>query len=233
VRFLEKVARLRKEGYLTAGNLPGLVLSVLSGGRQWVTGNGTFGTELEARLMASLRPEKLLSEILAVFAPHSVLDLGCGTGQAVDFFVRAGVEDVLGVENSAAAIRLSQCPERILRHDLRRFLDLGRRFDLVFSFEFLEHVPERYVPTLLETFDRHTDTIVMSAATPGQGGQGHFNEQPPEYWIRKFADQGFDLNEALTRRFAACGDPFCENILVFHRRPTRDTAPSRTNRVDG
>jgi hypothetical protein len=33
--------------------------------------------------------------------------------------------------------------------------------------------------------------VIMSGATPGQGGYHHVNEQPREYWIDKFAEYGF------------------------------------------
>jgi hypothetical protein len=44
---------------------------------------------------------------------------------------------------------------------------------------------------------RHSDTILFSAAIPGQGGTGHINEQWPPYWIRLFEKNGFHCHDAI------------------------------------
>lgn len=70
---------------------------------------------------------------------------------------------------------------------------------------------------MLKTFSNHADTVVISAAPPGQGGEGHFNEQLPEYWIRKFEKFGYHFEEEKTAEFKKTNDLFCENMLVFER----------------
>jgi len=45
---------------------------------------------------------------------------------------------------------------------------------------------EKYADTFVNTLCRHADTILFSAAHVGQGGDGHINEQPIDYWIEKF-----------------------------------------------
>jgi hypothetical protein len=61
----------------------------------------------------------------------------------------------------------------------------------------------------------------MSAAQPGQGGVGHFNEQPPEYWISKMASVGYTLDEALTQRLQATPDEYAANMLAFRHEASR------------
>ena len=46
-------------------------------------------------------------------------------------------------------------------------------------------------------------TIVFSAAQPGQGGTGHINEQPPEYWAQRFEGRGYDLDRTQTEALRA------------------------------
>jgi hypothetical protein len=46
-----------------------------------------------------------------------------------------------------------------------------------------------------------TDKVIFSAAHPGQGGSGHINCQPKEYWRKRFANNYFEYNEDETRRF--------------------------------
>lgn len=217
--LLRKVRRLREEGYLRPSCAPKIAAAIWNGLRTRLTGDGTFRTEVEVRVAASSRPARLVDGIVRRFAPRSVLDLGCGVGGAIDLLVERGVEDVVGVENSDVAIAMARRPERIIRHDLTRPLDLGRRFDLVLSLEFLEHTHPRYEETVLANFSRHGDLVVLTAARPGQGGQGHLNERPAEHWIRRFAGMGFAFDEGSTEALRALRDAYWENLLVFRRFP--------------
>lgn len=154
-------------------------------------GNSIFVTEWELP-MCSLFPRSAIEFVLERFRPQSVLDVGCGTGAALGFFVDRGL-DAAGIEGSELAISRNPNGERIRCHDLEYPLDLGRRFDLVWSFEVAEHLRPDKAETFVDTLTRHSDLVVLSAAPPGQGGEGHFNEQPPEYWIELFDSKGFGL----------------------------------------
>jgi len=68
----------------------------------------------------------------------------------------------------------------------------------------------------MKTLTNHADRIVMSAARPGQGGEGHFNEQLPEYWIEKFIARGFKYDEDSTQILRSIDEMFSPNMLVFH-----------------
>jgi len=76
-------------------------------------------------------------------------------------------------------------------HDLSTPLDLKKSFDLVQSLEVAEHLPEGKAELFVDNLIRHGDVILFSAAVPHQGGEHHVNEQPPEYWRRKFAARGY------------------------------------------
>ncbi len=166
--------------------------------------------------MASLPLPKKLDLMLELFRPKTVLDLGCGTGWSLSYLIDHGI-DAMGVEGSPLAISKSRHAEKIVRHDLNKELNLGRRYDVLWSVEVVEHIHPDYVGTLLKSFSNHADRIVMSAATPGQGGEGHFNEQPPEYWIEKFEKAGYMLDAASTEKFRAIEEWHSENMLVFSR----------------
>ena len=168
--------------------------------------------------MCSLHAGVLLDKTLELLHPKTVLDLGCGTGQSLNYLMSKGI-DVVGIEGSQTAIELAQHPERIRQADLRKPLSLGRTFDLVWCYEVVEHIHAKYVDNLLRTFSAHGDTIVLSAAPPGQGGEGHFNEQPPQYWIEEFGRFGYALDEGITQQLRDVNSGFCANMLVFRRRP--------------
>jgi SAM-dependent methyltransferase len=155
---------------------------------------------------------------LAQWLPaNSVLDVGCGDGQALGVFKALGC-DVLGVDG------IPQDSPYIVEHDftLGPFRP-GRRFDLVWSCEFVEHVEERYVPNFLETFQSGR-YVFMTHAEPGQPGHHHVNCQPREYWVKKLAAIGYEYVPLLTsaaRRLAQANpDPwnhFARSGLAFKR----------------
>ena len=164
--------------------------------------------------LCSLLAARMLSVGLEMFQPTSVLDVGCGTGRAIDWFLARGV-DAIGIEGSALAKQKAKHPERIHTCDLNKPIDLSRRFDMVWSFEVAEHIHPKFVDNFLDTLTGHSNVIVLSAAPPGQGGEGHFNEQPPEYWIDKFSRLGFEYQEAAAKVFHETKEFYCENMLVF------------------
>jgi 2-polyprenyl-3-methyl-5-hydroxy-6-metoxy-1,4-benzoquinol methylase len=185
--------------------------------------SGIFVTRDELG-MCSLHPVQQVNTIVAVVKPKSVLDVGCGTGQTTGYLADRGLE-VLGLEASRVAIRHGTRPDLVRFHDLRRPLDLGRQFDLVWCFEVAEHIHPRFVDVFVDTLAKHSRVVAMSAAPPGQGGEGHFNEQPKSYWVEKFAARGFDQHEHWTAALAATGEFYSQNIMVFHKRADTTSAP--------
>jgi hypothetical protein len=75
--------------------------------------------------------------------------------------------------------------------------DLKSR-DVAISFEVAEHLPEAYADRFVNLMCLGSDNVVVSAATPGQGGLDHVNEQPHEYWISKFSQRGYGYDERLS-----------------------------------
>jgi hypothetical protein len=67
--------------------------------------------------------------------------------------------------------------------------------------------------------------VVITHATPGQGGYHHVNEQPAEYWVEQFARYQFRHNgieSGFVRKLAAeevCGPSnyMSRTGLVFQR----------------
>jgi hypothetical protein len=159
----------------------------------------------------------------------SVIDIGCGEGQSVEFFLKAGCE-TLGVEGYAPAVRDSRVGEHIALHDYSRGPFLPERWlDMAWSCEFVEHVEEAYIGNFLTTFS-YARSIFMTYAAPGQGGHHHVNERDEEYWVSKLTGCGFELDPELTQcgRLIAVADyrlvspdyvsHFVERGLVFLRR---------------
>lgn len=131
---------------------------------------------------------------------YSVLDLGCGNGYLLEAF--GPRYRIMGVEAALAALEFMAPAVRncAFMHDLTQPGVAVGRYDLVICTEVAEHLPPESEDTLLRTiFNCSKKWLYFSAATPGQGGEGHLNEQTHEYWINRFRALGYRYDEALTR----------------------------------
>ena len=166
----------------------------------------------------------IAASIVRDLAPRTLLDVGCGTGAILHELQARGVT-VRGLEYSEAA--LAYCRERGL--DVIR-LDLTQEslptpavpYDVVLSTEVAEHLPEQMADPLVDALTSQGPTVVFTAATPGQEGLDHVNEQPHSYWIAKFAARGFALDEHLTPAWRSewhgrTATWFSDNLMLFRR----------------
>jgi SAM-dependent methyltransferase len=150
------------------------------------------------------------------------VDVGCGSGAYLAEATRRGL-DAVGCERS----RVGRLIARAQRADARPF-DLTRTppariagpFDVAYSIEVGEHLPPELGDRLVRLVCELAPLVVFAAATPGQGGTGHVNEQPPEYWERRFRERGYsprpDATETLHAVLRAAGTDFwLFNASVF------------------
>ena len=115
------------------------------------------------------------------------MDVVCGI--PLDYFINNKI-DAIGLENSSKVIEKAINKNKIIKHNLNKAFSINRDFDLVWSFEVIEHIHPDFELIFLNTISNKSPVIIISAARPGQGGQGLFNEQLPEYWIKKFKQFG-------------------------------------------
>jgi cyclopropane fatty-acyl-phospholipid synthase-like methyltransferase len=173
---------------------------------------------------AARSADVMAASIVERFKPKTAIDVGCGTGALLAAFRKLDCE-VCGLEYSEAG--LAYCRNRGL--PVRKFNiekdDLkNESYDLATSFEVAEHLPpwvaSRYV-SLLCTL---SPVVVMSAATPGQIGTDHVNEQPRSYWINKFENNHYSFEETSTQQMAQhwkisnVANFYYDNVMVFLRR---------------
>lgn len=136
--------------------------------------------------------EMIVPILLQMFSPQNVLDVGCGIGSFVYNFKRCGLNDVLGIDGEHITPELFQGDFLNFKSfDLRKPINLKRKFDLVLSLEVAEHIDQGYSDQFVANLIKHGDVIVFSAAIPGQGGNNHLNEQWQSYWSHKFKGFGY------------------------------------------
>jgi hypothetical protein len=157
------------------------------------------GSRRSARVVAGL----LFGEMQIA----SLLDVGAGHGAWAAEWLKAGVKNVLAIDGDYVRADQLAIPERTFRaHDLATPLDLKERFDLVQSLEVAEHLPAAKADLFVDNLTRHGDVILFSAAVPHQGGEHHVNEQPPEYWRKKFAARNYRVFDFVRPLLAGRGE---------------------------
>ena len=184
------------------------------------------GVDLYARRSAS----SIAASILKDFSPKSVVDVGCGTG-ALLFELKQKGCSTYGLEYADAAIRF--CRSRgltVTKLDLENddFVP-EKKFDVAISTEVAEHLPESVADRYLRLLSSLSDQVVFTAAPPGQGGEDHVNEQPPEYWIAKFNALGFQHDRELSGRWqqnwkenGQVAQWYWDNLMIFRKKQTPD-----------
>jgi SAM-dependent methyltransferase len=184
-----------------------------------------FFSSLEHGSLASART--VVPMLLEFLRPNTVVDVGCATGAWLAAFREAGVEDVWGVDGGRVDPAALLFPaERFLVRDLRRPWTAGVRADLVVSLEMAEHLPPECADDFIESLVRCGPVVLFSAAVPGQGGYGHYNEQWPEYWAARFERHGYLPIDCLRHRI--WNNPtvpfwYRQNILLFADRARVET----------
>ncbi len=175
---------------------------------------------------SSRSADEVVRLICELFAPKSVVDLGGGAGHWAAAFLRRGVQDVLSVDGPwvPEAARVMSA-DHYMEWDLSRPLKLCRAFDLALCLETAEHLPSFSAPTLVETLTDAAPVVIFSAALPGQGGDGHINEQLPSYWAALFASRDFLCYSDLRARIwnlEAVEVWYRQNLLCFVRQRELD-----------
>lgn len=175
--------------------------------------------------------------LFELFKPNSVLDVGCGLGNWLYSFKKLGLSDVFGVDGSSID-KFGKDEflnkNEFLSFDFSKELRLNRKFDLVLSLEVAEHLSEEFADLFIKSLTNHSDIIVFSAALPGQGGQGHMNEQYLDYWIKKFNLLGFYFYDPIRSKFWDNDKLlfwYKQNIVVFSKNKLKFNEMSPINLI--
>lgn len=154
---------------------------------------------------------------------RTVFDIGCGMGIYLEQFHRLGKEP-LGCDFSVKGLGISPKEFTIFQADATRPIVLNRKYDLVVCFEVAEHINKRHSRQLVTNCTANGDTVLFTAAPVGQGGVGHINEQPYQFWIDLFGEQGFRLEDEQSQAMRAQMKSenvvfwIANNLMLFRRR---------------
>ncbi len=172
---------------------------------------------------------RIIAAVRDIIAPASVLDVGCARATWLRAWQDAGCADCVGVDGPYIDSRALEIDEsRFVVADLGEKLDLGRAFDLVECLEVAEHLPASRADSLVADLVRHAPMVLFSAATPGQGGENHVNEQPCSYWQRRFASHGYvaiDCLRPLLQQLPEIPHWYRYNLVLYVQRGALDRLP--------
>ena len=136
--------------------------------------------------------DRLAQFIKHVLRPHMVLDIGCGPGHFVYSMVDVGINAIgIDIDERVAS------KQYLFRQDI-----FSTKFvaDVAICLEVAEHIDAVYADDLIDQISTmFTDTLIFTAAVPGQGGVGHINCQPLEYWEEKFNRNDLYRNTVLEK----------------------------------
>ena len=155
----------------------------------------------------------------------SIVDVGCGAGDLLAEFMSRG-RYTTGFERAAAALEL--CRRKglvVIPLDLESaHYGMVHRHDVAICMEVAEHVSAGAADSLVYLLSKLSERVVFTAAHPGQGGNGHVNEQAPEYWIEKFARRNLVhdsyTSRKLSQRWSQSGSVvswYWQNLMVFRK----------------
>lgn len=132
----------------------------------------------------------LLSEV--AINVESMVDVGCGVGTWLAVGNELGVREYEGFEGAWVDLGALVIPRnRLNLVDLETDWMLEREYDLGVCLEVAEHLTPKSGERLVENLVSRCGVVLFSAATPGQGGNGHINEQWPIYWQELFNKYGY------------------------------------------
>ena len=130
------------------------------------------------------------------YKPKSVVDFGCGIGSYLSAAYDFGILKLRGFDIGSKFAKI-YTDKRILE-----FIDFDRDIttpiyfdcgycDMAICIEVAEHINPKGSDMLVENISSTAKMCVFTAAPPGQGGCGHVNEMPKEYWSNLFG--AFDM----------------------------------------
>ncbi len=157
---------------------------------------------------------------------HSIIDVGCATGEYVAQFQEWGLF-AEGIEGSSEAKEFFVA-DRIHIHDLREQLRLPSYFDVCMSLEVAEHIEPEHAAQYVCNLVSLSDKILITAAPPGQGGHYHVNCQEKGYWECMFFEHGYKRHHDKELAFRDKLTPvnhrreisaYIKNCMIFERHP--------------
>jgi 2-polyprenyl-3-methyl-5-hydroxy-6-metoxy-1,4-benzoquinol methylase len=126
---------------------------------------------------------------------YSLLELGCGAGSIFSFVRYNNCKEYLGVDANTIAIQHSpntkNNPENFRALNLDQEINFNHHFDIVISFEVLEHLKKETIPNIAKTISNHMGkTSIFLGTASTREMEVHLTVENKEWWLNEFAKVG-------------------------------------------
>jgi hypothetical protein len=139
--------------------------------------------------------QRLAPLVWSALKPASVRDIGCGAGYWLEALRELGAKLVEGTTPTESADPVSTIAASVTRQPLDRPVR-GERRDVCLCLDVAQHLsPDRH-DALVAACVESADVVVFSSPVPGYPRSQSW-DRPLMYWVAKFADRGYMLEDAL------------------------------------
>jgi SAM-dependent methyltransferase len=146
----------------------------------------------------------------------SVFDIGCGDGFELEYFKKQNLNifGIDGLKENIVEVKKRGIDCDVF--DLTKGVYKDKKFDMIWCCELVEHIEEKFVENILNTF-LCGKIILMTHALPRQRGHHHVNCKDDGYWIRIMTDKKFEYlkEESLYSRLLDKGTHWQKSGLIF------------------
>ena len=132
----------------------------------------------------------------------SMLDFGCGTGYAVRRMRQLGLESCFGIEYSEEAFEKYLHEPYFFQGTTQQFDD--RSFDLIYSTEVFEHIPEEHVDEVVGDLCRVCSSwffLTISLRPSSRNNAFHCTLRPRSWWEAVFKRHGFVVDRQVVSSY--------------------------------
>ena len=161
--------------------------------------NNFFACQLDLRNQSA---KEIATFMYKLIEPKSVVDVGCGLGSWLSSFRELGVRKILGFDGDYIDTdRLLIPKDYFTKMDLSNPIPIEETFDIAICLEVAEHIQKISEKKLVGFLTSLSPIVLFSAAIPGQGGQGHVNEQWPTHWSNIFEEYNYRQIDLIRPQF--------------------------------
>lgn len=132
-------------------------------------------TESDLKSQADHYKAKLLPHLERFNSEASILELGCGPGYLLDFLLKNGFNNLIGIDISSEQIQIAtQRGLNVIETDVIKFLELSdKKWNIIFAFDFVEHFNKEELVKLFKLINlRLSEKGLLFIRTPN--GEGLF-----------------------------------------------------------
>ncbi len=161
--------------------------------------------------------ERLAKAIMQIINTKDItlIELGSGEGCLVYHFDKLGWHNYIAVDGNPLIMELSDFAnknkDKFKILNLQDEIDFAYKFDLILSFEVIEHIKEEFLDNFIKTVLNcmHKESIFIITCSLQSGLDVHVTVKPRQWWLEKFSSYGLkECGTALEYKILFENHPF-------------------------